>query len=91
MAFKLVEPLRTFFKDEVREIGLALGLPEEWVWRHPFPGPGLAIRVLGAVTNSKLDTLRNADAIVIEEIRRAGIYRGSGRPSPCCSPCKAWA
>ncbi len=59
MKFKLVEPLRTLFKDEVREIGLALGLPEEWVWRHPFPGPGLAIRIIGAVSEERLATLRS--------------------------------
>lgn len=75
MALKLVEPLRMLFKDEVREIGLALGLPEEWVWRHPFPGPGLAIRIIGTVDEQRLETLRAADAIVIEEIRRAGLYR----------------
>src|SRR5258708_15086451 len=71
MALKLVEPLRMLFKDEVREIGLALGLPEEWVWRHPFPGPGLAIRVIAAVDEQRLETLRSADTIVIEEIQRA--------------------
>ncbi|HET9919989.1 MAG TPA: glutamine-hydrolyzing GMP synthase [Ktedonobacteraceae bacterium] len=86
MAFKLVEPLRTLFKDEVREIGLALGLPEEWVWRHPFPGPGLAIRVIGAVDKQRLDTLRAADAIVIDEIRRAGIYRELGQAFAVLTP-----
>ncbi|RAQ97018.1 glutamine-hydrolyzing GMP synthase [Thermogemmatispora tikiterensis] len=75
MTLQLVEPLRWLFKDEVREIGLALGLPEEWVWRHPFPGPGLAIRVIGAVDEQRLETLRAADAILIEELRRAGLYR----------------
>ena len=86
MAFTLVEPLRTLFKDEVREIGLALGLPEEWVWRHPFPGPGLAIRVIGAVDKQRLDTLRAADAIVIDEIRRAGIYRELGQAFAVLTP-----
>ncbi|MHC4177526.1 MAG: glutamine-hydrolyzing GMP synthase [Planctomycetota bacterium] len=73
--FELIEPLRDLFKDEVRSLGLALGLPEEIVWRHPFPGPGLAVRCLGEVTKSRLDTLREADAIVVEEIKRAGLYR----------------
>src|SRR5579875_1701548 len=64
MSLKLVEPLRMLFKDEVREIGISLGLPEEWVWRHPFPGPGLAIRIIGAVDEQRLETLRAADKIV---------------------------
>jgi GMP synthase (glutamine-hydrolysing) len=75
IAFTLIEPLRYLFKDEVRDVGAALGLPEDWVWRHPFPGPGLAIRVIGEVTPERLATLRAADAIVIDELRRAGLYR----------------
>jgi len=75
MQFKLVEPLRELFKDEVRKLGELLGLPPEIVWRQPFPGPGLAIRVLGEVTPDRLDLLREADAVVQEEVRRAGLER----------------
>lgn len=77
MQMSLVEPLRYLFKDEVRTAGLQLGLPEEWVWRHPFPGPGLAVRVLGPLSSERLDTLRQADAIFIEELKAAGLYRAS--------------
>jgi GMP synthase (glutamine-hydrolysing) len=75
LSFELVEPLRYLFKDEVRQVGLALGLPEDMVWRQPFPGPGLAIRIIGEVTRDRLETLRAADWIVIDEIKRSGLYR----------------
>ncbi|MBV8575630.1 MAG: GMP synthase (glutamine-hydrolyzing), partial [Acetobacteraceae bacterium] len=74
MRMRLVEPLRELFKDEVRALGRELGIPEAIVGRHPFPGPGLAIRIPGAVTRDKLDMLRRADAIFLEEIRLAGLY-----------------
>ena len=75
MNFALIEPLRYLFKDEVREVGLALGLPEDMIWRQPFPGPGLSIRVIGEVTREKLDTLRAGDWILMNEIKKAKLYR----------------
>ena len=75
LGFELIEPLRDLFKDEVRKLGEELGLPESIVWRHPFPGPGLAVRCLGPVEKDRLDVLRAADAIVIDEINKAGLYR----------------
>jgi GMP synthase (glutamine-hydrolysing) len=75
MRFTLVEPLRALFKDEVRAVGVTLGLDDEFVWRQPFPGPGLAVRIIGAVTPDRLDLLRRADAVVVDEIRAAGWYR----------------
>jgi GMP synthase (glutamine-hydrolysing) len=75
MKLKLVEPLRLLFKDEVRRVGEELGMPERMVWRQPFPGPGLAIRIIGAVSEERLGILRDADAILQEEVRRAGLYR----------------
>jgi GMP synthase (glutamine-hydrolysing) len=97
MDLKLVEPLRELFKDEVRALGRELGMPERLIGRHPFPGPGLAIRIPGEVTAAKADLLRKADAIYLEEIRGAGLYdaiwqafavllpvKTVGRPSPCC-------
>lgn len=75
LGFELIEPLRDLFKDEVRRMGLELGLPETMVWRHPFPGPGLAVRCLGEVTEERLRIIREADAILIEELHTAGLYR----------------
>ena len=75
MRLKLVEPLRYLFKDEAREVGLQLGLSEDIVYRQPFPGPGLAIRIIGDITHEKLETLRAADWIVMREIEDAGLYR----------------
>ncbi|MCY2968866.1 MAG: glutamine-hydrolyzing GMP synthase [Planctomycetota bacterium] len=75
LGFELIEPLRDLFKDEARALGEELGLPEEMIWRHPFPGPGLAVRCLGEVRQERLEVLRKADTIVIEELRKAGLYR----------------
>jgi GMP synthase (glutamine-hydrolysing) len=75
LGFKLVEPLRELFKDEVRAVGLRLGLDEEFVYRQPFPGPGLAVRCLGPLTSERLDLLREADDILVREIKAAGLYR----------------
>jgi GMP synthase (glutamine-hydrolysing) len=75
MKLKLIEPLRELFKDEVRILGKELSLPDEICWRHPFPGPGLAIRCIGEVTEKRLNILREADAIVLEEIKKAGLYK----------------
>lgn len=74
LGFELVEPLRLLFKDEVRQLGRELGLPEEFVGRHPFPGPGLAVRILGAVTADRVSLLQEADAIFLQELREAGLY-----------------
>lgn len=79
MGFALIEPVRELFKDEVRQLGIELGLEEEFVWRHPFPGPGLAVRILGEVNAERVEILQNADEIVIDEIRKAGIYREIGQ------------
>jgi GMP synthase (glutamine-hydrolysing) len=86
MKLKVIEPLRMLFKDEARTAGLALGLPEEWVWRHPFPGPGLAVRVLGEITRERLETLRHADAIFLEELRAAGLYRATQQAFAVLTP-----
>ena len=75
MSLTLIEPLRYLFKDEVREVGLALGLPEDMIWRQPFPGPGLAIRIIGEVTRERLEILRAADWILMSEVKKANLYR----------------
>jgi GMP synthase (glutamine-hydrolysing) len=75
MKLKLIEPFRELFKDEVRAVGLELGIPADLIWRHPFPGPGLAVRILGSITKERLDLLRRADAIFVDEVKKAGLYR----------------
>ncbi|OCK84055.1 GMP synthase subunit B [Lepidopterella palustris CBS 459.81] len=89
MHLKLIEPLRELFKDEVRELGTNLGIPEELVWRHPFPGPGIAIRILGEVTPEQVRIAREADHIFIEEIRAAGLYRKISQAFAALLPVKA--
>ncbi len=89
MNLKLIEPLRYLFKDEVREVGAALGLPEEMIWRQPFPGPGLAIRIIGEVTRERLEMLRAADWIVMQEIKRAKLYRQLWQSFAVLTPLKS--
>jgi len=89
MKLKLIEPLRELFKDEVRQLGLELGLDEDSVYRQPFPGPGLAIRILGEVTRERLEILRRADAIYLDEIRMAGLYRKIGQAFAVLLPIKS--
>lgn len=89
MHLKLIEPLRELFKDEVRALGTRLGIPDELVWRHPFPGPGLAIRILGEVTASQVRIAREADDIFISEIRAAGLYRQISQAFAALLPVKA--
>lgn len=89
LGFELIEPLRDLFKDEVRKLGEVLGLPEKMVWRHPFPGPGLAVRVLGEVTKEKLDLLRDADEILLEEIVSNNLYRRTAQVFAVLLPIKA--
>ena len=89
MNMKLLEPLRELFKDEVRALGRELGLPDEVVNRHPFPGPGLGVRCIGAITKERLDTLRDADEIFIEEIRKAGLYDEIWQALVCLLPVRS--
>ncbi|ODV84590.1 hypothetical protein CANARDRAFT_29116 [[Candida] arabinofermentans NRRL YB-2248] len=89
MKLKLIEPLRELFKDEVRNLGQLLGIPEDLVWRHPFPGPGIAIRVLGEVTKAQVKIAREADFIFIEEIKKAGLYREISQAFACLLPVKS--
>jgi len=89
MKWKLIEPLRELFKDEVREIGRKLGLDEEFINRHPFPGPGLAVRIIGEVTNEKIKILQKVDKILIEEIKKAGIYNKLWQAFPVLLPVKS--
>jgi len=89
LKWDLLEPLRELFKDEVRELGRELGLPEDMVNRHPFPGPGLGVRCVGEVTKKRLDTLRDVDAIFIEEIRSAGLYDEIWQALACLLPVKS--
>ena len=86
---ELIEPLRSLFKDEVRKLGEVLGLPEQMVWRHPFPGPGLAVRVLGEVSKPKLDLLRDCDEILLEEIVANNLYRKTSQVFAVLLPVKA--
>ncbi|HUP60154.1 MAG TPA: glutamine-hydrolyzing GMP synthase [Thermoanaerobaculia bacterium] len=89
MGLALIEPVRELFKDEVRRLGIELGLEEEFVWRHPFPGPGLAVRILGEVNAERVEILQNADEIVIDEIRRAGLYRETSQAFAVLLPVKS--
>jgi GMP synthase (glutamine-hydrolysing) len=89
MNLKLLEPLRELFKDEVRELGHELGLPDEVVYRHPFPGPGLGVRCIGAITKDRLNTLRDADEIFIDEIYAAGLYRDIWQALVCLLPVRS--
>ncbi|NDH86844.1 glutamine-hydrolyzing GMP synthase, partial [bacterium] len=89
MKLGLVEPLRQLFKDEVRKVGAVLGLPKEMVWRQPFPGPGLAVRCLGAIEEQKLSILREADAIVVEEMKASGWYYRVWQSFAVLLPCRS--
>jgi GMP synthase (glutamine-hydrolysing) len=86
---RVIEPLRELFKDEVRELGLQLGIPREVLWRQPFPGPGLAVRILGDITRARLEVLRQADRIVLDEIKAAGLYQKIWQSFAVLLPVKA--
>jgi len=86
MSLEVVEPLRRLFKDEVRRVGAELGISDDILWRHPFPGPGLAVRVVGDLTKEKLDILRRADAIFLEELRAADLYRTTAQAFAVLTP-----
>jgi len=90
LSFDLVEPLRNLFKDEVRHVGEELGLPAEIVWRQPFPGPGLGVRIVGEVTRERAEILRNADYVVVDEIKKAGLYHELWQSSRCYRRCVRW-
>ena len=89
MDLEVVEPLRRLFKDEVRRVGAELGIPEDILWRHPFPGPGLAVRIVGEITRERLDVLRRADAIFLEELRAADLYRGVAQAFAVLTPVRS--
>jgi GMP synthase (glutamine-hydrolysing) len=89
LGFELVEPLRDLFKDEVRKLGDLLGLPDHIVWRHPFPGPGLAVRCVGEITEERLEILRDADEIFLEEITAEGLYRKTAQTFAAILPVRA--
>jgi GMP synthase (glutamine-hydrolysing) len=89
MDLDVIEPLRRLFKDEVRRVGAELGIPEDILWRHPFPGPGLAVRIVGAITKERLDVLRRADAIFLEELRAADLYRTVAQAFAVLTPVKS--
>ena len=84
MKLKLIEPLKYLFKDEVRALGKTLGMPDELIWRQPFPGPGLGIRIIGEITRKRLAVLRKVDDILIEEIKAMGIIKNYGSPFRSC-------
>jgi GMP synthase (glutamine-hydrolysing) len=89
MDLEVVEPLRRLFKDEVRRVGAELGIPEDILWRHPFPGPGLAVRIVGEITKERLDVLRRADAVFLEELRAADLYRGIAQAFAVLTPVRS--
>ena len=89
MKLRLLEPLKYLFKDEVRKLGKQIGLPDDLIWRHPFPGPGLAIRIIGEITKKRLSILREVDAVLLEEIKKYGYYRKLWQAFPVLLPIKS--